>query len=147
MMDNKELCYMLDNQLERLVQKGDITPNELHSIYEAVKTKYYLTVIKAMEEAKEYDEYGYSGRRMSMSYDGRPYFDNQQSMARGRDSMGRYTSRDGGNSRESGYSREGYSREGGYSGADEMRHHLEMAMNAAKTEQERQSIRNMMNNM
>lgn len=142
-MENKELCYLLDNQLERLVQKGDITPGELDSIYKAVKTKYYLTVIKEMENAGEFDEYGYSGRRMSISYDGRPSFnsyDNSyegRSSARGRDSMGRYSSRDGGYS----------SREGGFSGTDEMRHHLEMAMNAAKTEQERQNIRNMMNNM
>lgn len=127
-MDNihNELCYMLDNQIERVMQKGDITPNELHSIYEAVKTKYYLTVIKAMKEA---DEYGYSGRRMSISYDGRPYYDDM-SMARGRDSMGRYTSRDG-----------------GYSGTGDMNYYLEKALETAKTEQERQNIRNMMHNM
>jgi hypothetical protein len=119
-----ELCYMLDEQIERAVKKGDINPNEMHSIYEAVKTKYYITVMKAMERAE--DDYGYSGRRMMVSYDGHPYasYDDGYS-TRGRDSMGRYTSRDG----------------------DDMRMHLEAAMNAAKTEQERQTIRNMMNNM
>ena len=124
-MDNKELCYMLDNQVERLVQKGDITPNELDSIYKAVKTKYYLTVIKAMKD-HEYDDYGYSGKRMMISYDGHPYHEEWDSY--GRDRMGRYTSRD----------------EGPH---DDMRHHLEMALNAAKTESERQTIRNMMSNM
>lgn len=124
-----ELCYMLDDQIERAVKKGDINPNEMHSIYEAVKTKYYITVMKAMEKAE--DESGYSGRRMMVSYDGHPYasYDDGYS-ARGRDSMGRYTSRDG-----------------GYSSGDDMRAHLEAAMNAAKNEQERQVIRNMMNNM
>jgi hypothetical protein len=52
------------------------------------------------------------------------------SMARGRDSMGRYTSRDG-----------------GYSGAGDMNYYLEKALETAKTEQERQNIRNMMHNM
>mgnify|MGYP006896747254 CR=1 FL=1 len=126
-MDNmNDLCYMLDNQIDRVIQKGDISPNELHSIYEAVKTKYYLTVIKAMKES---EDYGYSGRRMSISYDGHPYYDDM-SMARGRDSMGRYTSRDG-----------------GYSGGGDMNYYLEKALETAKTEQERQNIRNMMHNM
>lgn len=116
-----ELCYMLDEQIERAVKKGDINPNEMHSIYEAVKTKYYITVMKAMEQAE--DDYGYSGKRMMISYDGHPTYDAGYSSRR--DSMGRYTSRDG----------------------DDMRMHLEAAMNAAKTEQERQTIRNMMNNM
>lgn len=128
-----ELCYMLEDQIDRVVKKGDINPNEMHSIYEAVKTKYYITVMDAMEEAK-YDN-GYSGRRMSVSYDGRPYYNGYSSYegeysGRGRDSMGRFTSRDG-----------------GYSSGDDMRAHLEAAMNAAKNEQERQVIRNMMNNM
>lgn len=118
---------MLDDQIGRAVQKGDINPNEMHSIYEAVKTKYYITVMKAMERAE--DEYGYSGRRMSVSYDGHPYYDDT-SMARGRDSMGRYTSRDG-----------------GYSGTGDMNFYLKKALETAKTEQERQNIRNMMHNM
>lgn len=122
-----ELCYMLEDQIGHVVQKGDISPSEMDTIYKAVKTKYYITVMKAMEEAK-YDDRGYSGKRMMVSYDGHPYYDTEYSYGRGRDGMGRFTSRDA-NER------------------DEMRHHLEQAMNMATNDIERQNIREMLNNM
>ena len=122
-----ELCYMLEDQIGHVVQKGDISPSEMDTIYKAVKTKYYITVMKAMEEAK-YDDRGYSGRRMMVSYDGHPYYDSEYSYGRGRDGMGRFTSRDA-------------------DGRDEMRHHLEQAMNMATNDIERQNIRDMLNNM
>lgn len=122
-----ELCYMLEDQIGHVVQKGDISPSEMDTIYKAVKTKYYITVMKAMEEAK-YDDRGYSGKRMMVSYDGHPYYDAEYSYGRGRDGMGRFTSRDA-NER------------------DEMRHHLEQAMNMATNDIERQNIREMLNNM
>lgn len=129
----EELCYMLEDEIGRITQKGEILPNEWDNLYKAVKSLYYIKVIKAMEEAKQ--DYGYSGRRMSISYDGRPYFDNENSYAgystRGRDSMGRYT------------------RDGGYSmdNKEEMRRHLEQAMNMATTESERNNLREMLNNL
>ena len=128
----EELCYMLEDEVGRVTQKGDISPNELENVYKAVKTMYYIKVIKAMEEAKE--DYGYSGRRMMVSYDGRPMFEHENSYGystRGRDSMGRYT------------------RDGGYSmdNKEEMRRHLEQAMNMATTESERNNLREMLNNL
>ena len=85
---------------------------------------YYIKVMDAMENVQ--DEYGYSGRRMMVSYDGRPYFDNENSYDGGR-----------------------YPNRGRYSmdSKDEMRKHLEMALSMAKTEPERQNIRNMLDNM
>ena len=85
--------------------------------------------MKAMEE---YDDRGYSGKRMVISYDGHPYYDNEYSYSRNnRNSMGRFTSRDG------------YSGDG----KEEMRRYLEMALNAATTDSERQSLRNMLDSM
>lgn len=124
-----DLCYMLEDEIGRITQKGDISPAELENVYKSVKTIYYIKVIKAMEEFGT-DERGYSGKRMTVSYDGHPYFDMENSYggySTRRDSMGRY-------------SREGDSKE-------EMRKHLEMAMNMATSEQERQNLREMLNNL
>lgn len=128
-MLEEDLCYMLDDQIGHVVQKGDISPSEMDTIYKAVKTKYYIKVMKAMEEN---EDRGYSGKRMVISYDGHPYYDNEYSYSRNnRNSMGRFTSRDG------------YSGDG----KEEMRRHLEMALNAATTESERQNLRNMLDSM
>ena len=128
-MLEEDLCYMLDDQIGHAIQKGDISPSEMDTIYKAVKTKYYIKVMKAMEE---YDDRGYSGKRMVISYDGHPYYDNEYSYSRNnRNSMGRFTSRDG------------YSGDG----KEEMRRYLEMALNAATTDSERQNLRNMLDSM
>ena len=118
----KDLCYLIEDMVGRVTQKGDISPSEMDTIYKAIKTKYYITVMDAMEDAK-YDD-GYSGRRMMVSYDGHPYEPGGYSY-RGRDSMGRYTSRDGG----------------------DMRAHLEAAMNMATSDSERNALRDLMNRL
>ena len=124
-----DLCYMLEDEIGRVTQKGDISPSELENVYKAVKTMYYIKVIKAMDE---FDD-GYSGKRMMISYDGRPEFEHENSYGyytRGRDSMGRY-------------SREGEH----HDKKEEMRRHLEMAMNMADSEVERQNLRDMLNKL
>ncbi|MBQ2663097.1 MAG: hypothetical protein IJH36_03120 [Clostridia bacterium] len=72
------LYGLLDEQLEEIVRKGDITPSELECAYKAVDIMKDIETIKAMKGE------GYSER---MSY-------NDYSGARMRDSRGRYTSRD-----------------------------------------------------
>lgn len=135
---HEEFCELLDDQLETIAKKGDISPTEMDNAYKAIKSKYYLTVMDEMKEAKErgYGEYsqrggqGYSGEysynysmmpmssnmsngsynsyeRSYNSYEGQSnarrgrdgdgdgrYSEEGQSNRRGRDAMGRYTSRD-----------------------------------------------------
>ena len=104
------LCYMLEDEIGRITQKGDISPAELDNVYKATKTIYYAKVIEAMEESKHETYDGYSGRRMMISYDRGPYYD------------GRSYDRQGDDSKE------------------EMRRHIEMAMGQAKTEPERKAL-------
>lgn len=115
MADNRiheEFCELLDDELGKIVKKGDISPTEMDNAYKAIKSKYYLTVMDEMKEAKEqgYGNYsrrggdGYSGgysyadRMMPMSngsygsYDGsyNSYnsYDGQSNARRGRDGDG-----------------------------------------------------------
>ena len=46
----EELNFMLEDMIEPIVKKGDISPTELDNIYKAVKTIYYGETIKAMKE-------------------------------------------------------------------------------------------------
>ena len=121
---HEEFCELLDDELGKIVKKGDISPTEMDNAYKAIKSKYYLTVMDEMKEAKErgYGEYsrrggdGYSGRYRDYyndsyaydgSYDGQSNarrgrdgdgdgrYSEDYSGRRGRDAMGRYTSRDG----------------------------------------------------
>lgn len=114
----KDLCYMLEDMVEPIVKKGDISPVELDNVYKAVKTMYY---IKTMDAMKEYNSEDYSGRRYSMDGD---------SYRRGRNTMGQYTSR------------ESYEN----SRAD-IREGLERLMMNSKSEHERMEIRDMLDKL
>lgn len=99
MQNLEELCYVLEDMVEPIVDKGDISPTELDNIYKAVKTMYY---IKAMDSMKEY------GNSYEGSYANRRYSRNSYGMDRdndGRYSERRYSYR--GNSNR-GYSRDEY---------------------------------------
>lgn len=107
-----ELCEGLKKEIRQLNSKPDISPTELDRLYKAVDIIKDIKTIEAMEEAGYSEMYPYSyddgmsyarGRnsydgmsyaRGRNSYEGRGYSNN--SYARGRDSMGRYTSRDDG---------------------------------------------------
>lgn len=106
-----DLCNNLMDDIRELTKKGDISPTELDRAFKAVDIIKDIKTIEAMDEvgsSYSYDNYsndGYSQRRMyydeprsNRSYDA----DGRYSEARGRDAMGRYTSRDG-------VSRDGYS--------------------------------------
>lgn len=72
----EDLKELLVDQIKRVTKKGDITPNELDSMYKSVDIIKDISTIEAMEKAeKEEEEYakdGYSRGRYSRegSYDG-----------------------------------------------------------------------------
>ena len=110
-----DLCENLKDEIKELNKKGDISPTELERAYKAVDIIKDIKTIEAMEDAGYsnargnsydgqsnrmypsyyYDEPGMSNARRGRDGDG----DGRYSEARGRDAMGRYTSRDEGYSR------------------------------------------------
>ena len=121
----EDLCYLLEDMLEPIIKKGDISPTELDNVKDAIKSIYYIKTIEAMEDyGNSYDgSYadGRTTRYSRMSYDGRM----------DRDNDGRYSERR--------YSyRRGYSRDGE---KEEMISKLERMMDEANSEAERQTIR------
>lgn len=123
-----DLCDNLKDEIRELNKKGDISPTELDRAYKAVDIIKDIKTIEAMEQSggsfNYSNEDGYSRRGSYENYSNNSYNsyegnsnarrgrdgdgDGRYSEARGRDAMGRYTSRDGNMSREN-YSREGYS--------------------------------------
>ena len=61
---SEEFCELIEDQLDKMIKKGDISPSEMDNAYKAVKTVYYLTVMNEMEDAKggSYNSYNYSQR-------------------------------------------------------------------------------------
>lgn len=119
----KKLECLLEQKVEEIVARGDITPSELESMDKVVDILKDLGEIKEKKTMMEED--GYSNRRMSMRYGDGSY-------SRGRDSMGRYTS-------NRSYNRGGYS---GHGSSDQMINKLEAMMDEASTEKERMAIQN-----
>lgn len=112
-----DICEMLEDELKEIVKKGDISPNELERVYRAVDIIKDIKTIEAMEEGGYSNEggnsnrgYSYRGGSYDGSYDGSYEGGNSNRMGRGsydegsyrrgRDARGRYTSREGGYSRE-----------------------------------------------
>lgn len=138
---------MLEDELKKISKKEDITAMDLENIYKMVDIVKDITTVDAMHKAEQegysrdyardysrgYSEdysnaYGsyrsYDGRRgRDGDSDGR--YSEDSSYRRGRDAMGRYTSRDG------------------YSGhtKDDMVEHLQEMMHNARNEEERESYR------
>jgi len=119
-----DLCENLKDEIKELNKKGDISPTELERAYRAVDIIKDIKTIEAMEEAGYsndgysqrmypgyyYDEPGMSNARRGRDGDGDGRYSEDSSYRRGRDAMGRYTSRDG------------MSREPGYSGHEDKEH-------------------------
>ena len=79
----KELCYVLEDMVEPIVKKGDISPSELDNVYKSVKTMYYIKTMDAMSNYNSFDERGHSSRVAG-----------GESYRRGRGADGRYMSYD-----------------------------------------------------
>lgn len=139
----EHLKETLEDEIKKIVKKGDITPAELESVKNAVCT---IDMIENMGMGGQSE--GYSNRRMSLYYDNMPsyrgsydhaynnyrdpYYDNYHgdSYERGRSPVtGRYISN---GSYERGYS--------GHSIKDRMIARLEDMYDDAKTEHERQVV-------
>jgi len=147
---------MLEDELKKISKKEDITAMDLENIYKMVDIVKDISTVDAMKKAEEqgysrdyardysrgYSEdysnaYGsyrsYDGRR-GRDGDGDGRYSEDGSYRRGRDAMGRYTSRDG--SYRGSY-------EDGYSGHDkeEIIDRLKEMMRNARSEEERESYR------
>ena len=113
MMDELyDLCDNLKDEIKELTKKGDISPTELDRAYKAVDIIKDVKTIEAMQDAGSsyeggqsnrmpypyyyYDEPGVSNARRGRDGDGDGRYSEDGSYRRGRDAMGRYTSRDGG---------------------------------------------------
>jgi hypothetical protein len=140
---------MLEDELKKISKKEEITTSDLDNIYKMVDIVKDVTTVDAMKKAEQdgysrdyardysrgYSEdyanaYGsyrtsYDGRR-GRDGDGDGRYSEDSSYRRGRDSMGRYTSRDGGYS--------GHSKE-------DMIEQMKEAMRNAHSEEERESYR------
>lgn len=122
---------LLEKEIEEINSKGELTPSSLDVMYKVTDIIKDIETICAMRESEEY-----SGRYM---------YDDDMSYARGRgrnarrDSMGRYARESYGRSYD-GYGENSYAR-GRYSRDEE---DLEQMMRGAKTEKERDLIRQLM---
>lgn len=94
---------LLDRKVEEVVNRGDISPNEMECICLAYKTKYYMTTTESMENYGEEESMrrsmnGSSRNSYGNSY-GDPYWESfaNESMRRGRGANGRFVSREGEN--------------------------------------------------
>lgn len=129
-----KLKRLLEKEIDEITAKDEVSPTELERLDKAVDIIKDIETICAMKEYGEEEDYGYSGRRsyyptMPMSYEG-------QSYRRGRDSMGRYASRDDGYSGRPYYDR-GYS---GHMDRMEIKDSLRDMMQTASNEKERMAI-------
>lgn len=94
----EEICEILEGELDEIARKNNITASELEHVDKAVDIIKDIKTIKAMES--EYgdrrssfgNEYEMSGRYMPYMRRDNDY-DGYYSERRGRDAMGRYTSR------------------------------------------------------
>jgi len=108
-----DLCETLKDDIKELNKKGDISPTELERAYKAVDIIKDIKTIEAMEDSGYSNDYSRDGQSNRMPYyyydepatsharrgrdgDGDGRYSEDSSYRRGRDAMGRYTSRDGG---------------------------------------------------
>lgn len=87
-----DLCESLKKEIRQLNNKPDISPTEFDRLYKAVDIIKDIRTIEAMDNAGYSNTYPYDDG-VSYAMRGR---EGHYSYARGRDSMGRYTSRDEG---------------------------------------------------
>ena len=123
------LCDKMEDELDQICKKDQLTQNDVDLIYKMIDIVKDISIVEAMKREEEKGwERDYS-REYSRGWDEdysntHPmYRETGYSYRRGRDSMGRYTSRDDGHEH------------------DEMIANLKSMMNNARTEQERENYR------
>lgn len=119
-----------EEELKRICKKDEMSISDLDAVYKMVDVIKDVTTIEAMLNS---ERNGYSGAYYDEYAGANSY--NSYANARGRDSRGRYTSREGGSN--------------GYSGHvnEEMMDRLRSMARNARSEEERQSYMNMMDRM
>ena len=50
---SNDFCELLEDEVEKITKKGDISPSEMDNAYKAIKSVYYLTILDEMKEAKD----------------------------------------------------------------------------------------------
>lgn len=86
----KKLCILIEDELNDIAEKGHVSISELDHVHKLVDMWSQLKTQKAMDDyIDEWDD-EYSGNY----YHRMPDYRHEASYRRGRDSMGRYTSRD-----------------------------------------------------
>ena len=130
-----KLCDKMEDELELLYKKQELTTVDLDNMYKMIDIVKDIKTVEAMKNAEEQGWSREYAREYSRGYEddyantramNNNSRDDGYSYRRGRDSMGRYTSRD-----------DGYSRHGN----DEMIANLRSMMNNARSEQERENYR------
>lgn len=136
---------MLEDELKKICKKEDITTTDLDNMYKMVDIVKDITTVDAMHRAEQEgysrdyardysrgysEDYAYgSYARRGRDGDGDGRYSEDNSYRRGRDAMGRFTSRDS--------SYDGYSRHS----KEEMVEHLKEMMRNARSEEEREAYR------
>lgn len=124
---------MIDDELKTLSKKEELTAQDLDNVYKMVDICKDITTIEAMNESRYSREYSrdYSSENYPMSRDGsyRSYSSYNSYARGGRDGDG-----------DGRYSERGSYRDG-YSGHEQTKEKLEAMMRKAGSEQERESIR------
>lgn len=137
---------MLEDELKKISKKDEISSTDLDNIYKMVDIVKDVTTVEAMHKAEQEgysrdyardysrgysedyaDAYGSYARR-GRDGDGDGRYSEDSSYRRGRDAMGRYTSRD---------SYDGYSRHS----KEEIVDHLKEMMRNARSDEERETYR------
>lgn len=130
-----KLCDKMEDELDQLYKKPELTPTDLDNIYKMVDIVKDIKTVEAMKSAEEHGWSREYAREYSRGYEDdyantRAMYntsrDDGYSYRRGRDSIGRYTSRD-----------DGYSGHGN----EEMIANLKAMMMNARTEEERENYR------
>lgn len=129
-----KLCDKMEDELDQLYKKPELTPTDLDNIYKMVDIVKDIKTVEAMKSAEEQGWSREYAREYSRGYEDdyantRAMYnsiDDGYSYRRGRDSIGRYTSRD-----------DGYS----VHGNEEMIANLKVMMMNARTEEERENYR------
>jgi hypothetical protein len=119
-------CDKMEDEIEQIIKKPQLTTEDVKLVYQMIDVIKDITTIEAMKKA---ETEGWSG-----DYDDNSY---RMSYARGRDSMGRYTSRDTMTPYRGGSYDDGYSRHS----KEEMINNLRTMMDNARTPEERESYR------
>ena len=128
----KELKEMLEDDVRKITKKGDITPDELNSVYKAVDIIKDVETIMAMREHGDYSQDG--------SYGSYNSYNNMSNRASYNSYDGSYArrGRDGDNDGRYNESRDNYSR---HTDREQMIQKLEQMMQTAQTDEQRKAIR------